>query len=292
LTVSSENIKELLRKRYPPNFIIRSPFTGTLILMIFLLCFALIYRPHQAHEARTFPFYFTMILYCTALAVPVLVFNLILNRIYRLTYKKEWNITRELLSDIFLLFLMGVSAYFAGFIIETPTPRWNLATFFDSLMSVVLIGMIPVLVFTLINIRYLLTPETSDEFAAFDHTPAGESHEKQIHIISKAKKEELSFLPSEFIYAESDGNYVIFHLFVREQLKEVMIRNSISEIDQQLSAIPFFMRIHRAFIVNLKKVSSKSGNSLGYQLKLAGSNNKIPVSRQNTRKFDQLIRQH
>jgi DNA-binding LytR/AlgR family response regulator len=70
----------------------------------------------------------------------------------------------------------------------------------------------------------------------------------------------------------------------------VIIRNSISEIEQQLAGIPYFMRTHRAFIVNLGKVISKNGNSLGYQLKLKGSNHIIPVSRQNTQIFDELTR--
>jgi DNA-binding LytR/AlgR family response regulator len=77
---------------------------------------------------------------------------------------------------------------------------------------------------------------------------------------------------------------------MQERTSEVIIRNSISEIENQLDEVPFFMRIHRAFIVNLEKVSSKKGNSLGYQLKLKGSNIILPVSRQNTQKFDQLIR--
>jgi DNA-binding LytR/AlgR family response regulator len=51
------------------------------------------------------------------------------------------------------------------------------------------------------------------------------------------------------------------------------------------------MRTHRAFIVNVKKVSSKKGNSLGYQLKFNGVDEGIPVSRQNVRRFDELIRQ-
>jgi DNA-binding LytR/AlgR family response regulator len=98
-------------------------------------------------------------------------------------------------------------------------------------------------------------------------------------------------MPGEFIYAESEGNYVVFHLIREERSSEVTIRNSISDIEHQLTVIPFFMRTHRAFIVNAAKVISKKGNSLGYQLKLEGSNNKIPVSRHNTGKFDELIRQ-
>jgi DNA-binding LytR/AlgR family response regulator len=71
-------------------------------------------------------------------------------------------------------------------------------------------------------------------------------------------------------------------------VKKEIIRNSINNIEQQLSGIPYFLRIHRAFIVNLKKVRSKQGNTLGYLIKLAGPEFKIPVSRKNTRIFNEL----
>jgi DNA-binding LytR/AlgR family response regulator len=83
---------------------------------------------------------------------------------------------------------------------------------------------------------------------------------------------------------------VVFHLIREEKTSRVIIRNSIREIEQQLAGITYFMRTHRAFIVNLGKVISKNGNSLGYQLKLEGSNHTIPVSRQNTQIFDELTR--
>ncbi|HDR51577.1 MAG TPA: LytTR family transcriptional regulator, partial [Mariniphaga anaerophila] len=54
---------------------------------------------------------------------------------------------------------------------------------------------------------------------------------------------------------------------------------------------PFFVRTHRAFIINLKKIKSKKGNSLGYRLRLQGTDSEIPVSRNNTRNFSQLLKQ-
>jgi DNA-binding LytR/AlgR family response regulator len=114
--------------------------------------------------------------------------------------------------------------------------------------------------------------------------------EELIHIESKLKKEELSFFPSQFIYAESDGNYVTFHLDIQGKTREVMIRNSISNIEQQLSGLPFCIRTHRAFIINTGKVTSRRGNTLGYRLKLAGADEEIPVSRQNIKSFDDLLK--
>jgi DNA-binding LytR/AlgR family response regulator len=120
---------------------------------------------------------------------------------------------------------------------------------------------------------------------------SGES-EELIRIESQLKKEELNFYPNQFIYAESDGNYTAFHLNLENQIKRKIIRNSISNIEQQLSSFPFLFRTHRAFIVNIKTVNSQKGNTLGYRLKLSGIDIEIPVSRQKTRDFDQILKRY
>ena len=115
--------------------------------------------------------------------------------------------------------------------------------------------------------------------------------EEIINISSKLKKEELNFYPSQFVYAASDGNYVDFYLEQNDQIIKETIRNSISSIEQQLSEIPYFIKTHRAFIVNLKKVQKRQGNALGYHLKLEGTKLEIPVSRQKIQIFNQRIEQ-
>jgi DNA-binding LytR/AlgR family response regulator len=68
-----------------------------------------------------------------------------------------------------------------------------------------------------------------------------------------------------------------------DKVQKKVIRNSITDVEQQLAHIPYLARTHRAFIVNLKKIKSKKGNSLGYRLRLQGTEAEIPVSRNNTR---------
>jgi len=215
--------------------------------------------------------------------------TLILKKIRFFSEHETWTFFKELLFDIIILFGISISAYFAGFVIEEPSSRWNLPTFLDSFQRALFLGVIPIFLFTLLNIRYLFNPLIFQ-----DYTTSSKENEKEtetlINITSKAKKEELSFYADQFIYAESRGNYIVFHLLVKDKTHTVTIRNSMSNIEQQFIKIPWFMRIHRAYIVNLKKVESKNGNTLGYRLKLTGNSDIVPVSRQNTSKFDQLIK--
>jgi len=206
--------------------------------------------------------------------------------------EKKWTVFKEIISALLVLSVLGLAIYFLGFLIETEpaTNRWRISTFLNSLGSAFLIGIIPLTFFSAINYRYLFAPVISSNET---DTPSNELEnavpEDLIRISSQLKKEDLSFYPSEFLYAESDGNYVIFHLLKNNVLKKESIRNSINSISQQLSGVPYFYRTHRAFLVNLKKVKSKQGNSLGYVIKLTGTDIRIPVSRTNTNDFNRLF---
>jgi hypothetical protein len=284
-------IQTILSRQFPQNYIIQKPLRGTLVFMVIVFCFASIYQPLGVQGARSFSVSFTMLIYCLLISLSVLGMAYVLKGTNCFSKLQGWTVAKELLSLVLILIIIGFSAYFSAFIIEKHGSRWNLYTFFDSFYRSVLICIIPLLFSSLIHIRFAFTPEISQEFPINIDKREKLATEEMIYIKSKAKKEELSFLPHEFIYATSEGNYVIFHLQRENKNCEIMIRNSVNEIEQQLAGFPYFMRTHRAFIVNLEKVISKKGNSLGYQLKVKGSNEVIPVSRNNTRQFDELTRQ-
>jgi hypothetical protein len=283
-------INKWLNKKYPQNFLLKNPYIGTLIFMAFCFGFILLYKPLNIHGARSFSLEFTMAVYCCAMAIPVVGIVAILKQTRYFSNANEWTITKEIISIALILLGMGIAVYFAGFLVEVPAQRWDLATFLNSFLGGFLIGIIPFSFFTVIHYRYLFVTDIIQNYNPKNDITSMKHPEELIRIVSRLKKEEVNFYPGQFIYAESDGNYVVFHLDVGGQPQKKIVRNSINNIAQQLLVIPFFMRTHRAFIVNLKKILSKKGNTLGYHLKLSGSDAEIPVSRQNTREFDQLLK--
>ncbi len=285
-------ISTWLNKKYPQNYIIRKPYAGAMIFLIVCICFALIYKPFQIHESRFFNTVITIALYCLIQAVPLIVFVKILKRTRYFSDAAGWTILKEISAILILLLSIGITVYFAGFLLEPPHMRWTLSTFFNSVITASLISVIPLAFFSIINYRYLFVTDLIKNFNTDINSMTPEQTEELIHIASQLKKEELVFYPGQFLYAESDGNYIIFHLNVENHIRKIIIRNSISNIEQQLSPIPYFFRIHRAFIVNIKKISSQKGNTLGYRLKFPGTDVEIPVSRQKTRDFDEVMKRY
>ena len=285
-------IGKWLNNAYPRNYIFKKPSVGSLIIIAFSFLFLTIYKPLQTHESQYFSYGLTMAIYCCAMAVPVIVITRLLKWTRYFSDSKEWTIIKEIIAVVLILLGTGIAIYFTGFLVEVPSPRWNLPTFFDSCKSAFLIGIIPFAFFSIINYRYLFVTDIEQRFNPETLPPSAVKSEELIQIASQLKKEALSFYPGQFIYAESEGNYVVFYLNVDSRIKKEVIRNSISNIAQQLSAIPFIMRTHRAFIVNVKKVSSRKGSTLGYHLKFTGTDAEVPVSRQNTRDFTVLLKQY
>jgi hypothetical protein len=281
-----------LNKKYPQNILIKNPLIGTIIILIFCVCFVLIYKPFQLHASRFFNIEMTVTIYFSIVAFALFGFVSLLKWIRFFSDPDDWTILKELLSIVISLLCMGITIYFSGFIMENPGNRWNLPTFFNSMEIAALIGIIPFMFFSVINYRSLFVTDIFKNFNTENNSLITEKTEGLVHIASQLKKEELEFYPVQFIYAESDGNYIVFHLYIENRIKKRVIRNSINNIEQQLSVIPYFFRTHRAYIVNIKKVSSQKGNTLGYRLKLTGIDTEIPVSRQKAHDFNEIMKRY
>lgn len=279
-----------IKKKFPRNYLIENPVAGAIINAFFWFIFILLYKPLQTKASPHLSFEITMAVYSIGSGLALLLSVWILNFFKWFSDIKKWTILREIVSVFLILTGIGTVVYLMGFLIETPTGRLNIATYLDSVSRSFLLGLFPFVLFSAVNYKYI--SDETDQYGIKDNIkipPENNQKEQTIRINSNLKKEELSFYPAEFIYAESDGNYVVFYILKNNALKKEIIRNSISNIEQQLGEIPYIIRTHRAFIVNLKKVKSKQGNILGYQLQLSGTDFIIPVSRNNIRKFDEAF---
>ena len=284
----NENSFALLKNPLPRNYILKNPLKGSLVLYVFFFGFTLIYRPLGTHPGRFSGYELTMAFYALFAALSAFGMLTLLNRSRWFSGETSWNITKELASILCILLTMGLAVYAAGFLLEEPAGRLNFSTLLNSVFNVALAGFLPFLFFILMNHRLWL-PESEVRIPESPEAPRGPS---KVNIISQLKKEELSFYPDELIYAESDGNYVHFYLLTENKVHKRTIRNSINQVEEQLAEYPRIFRTHRAFLVNLDKIRMRKGNSLGYQLKLVGIDEEIPVSRNNTRKFIQLLNSH
>jgi DNA-binding LytR/AlgR family response regulator len=280
-------IRNAFLKSFPQNFIFKHPRYGALLIALFTFLFTMLYQPLGSHAGRFFGFGATMAAYSLISAAVVFGMLKFLKRAKFFSKNHEWNLFKELSAIFIVLLGMGIVIYFAAFLLEEPAERWNLATLLDSIQKSFLIGIIPFLFFSVLNYR---SRNISNRSIHGDSSP-NIAAEELIQINSQLKKETLSFYPSQFLFAVSEGNYVNFFIQTDGKIQKKVIRNSINDVEQQLVEIPYLFRTHRAFIANLKKIKTKKGNSLGYRLRLWGIEEEIPVSRNKSKEFNKLYKQ-
>lgn len=286
------NIYNLFNAKYPQNYIVRKPFVGFLILLLFSFLFVTIYRPLNAHESEALNYAETMAVYSLSSALSALLFILILKKIPFLSRREKWTLGKEIIAILFIVFGMGTSIYFMAFLLEPPADRWNLATILNSYLNAFLVAVLPLAFFSLVNIQYLINYKELQYGEQSHNGSTEDAKNKKILIKSKLKKEELEFFPSQFLYAESDGNYVDFNIIREGKIIKKTIRNSISNVEMQLSGVPSMLRVHRAYIVNLEMIKSRKGNTAGFRLTLKNGDKEIPVSRYNTSIFERVYKNY
>ncbi len=282
-------IRDLSGKRFPRNFVMKNPFAGAFVLVAFCFIFLLIYKPLSVRESKFFSFGTTLAIYSLMMYLPAALTGKALNNTRYFSEKSDWTFLKDLLSYVIIILVLGIIVYLLGFIMEDYHKRLNLSTFLNSIIRIILICIVPFLIPLLFNYRYLLISDTVVDFLP-DVSDTKNETLKPIKIASRLKKEQLSFPADQLIYAESDGNYVNFYLSIDNKTVTKTIRNSIIDIEEQLSSLEFIFRTHRAFLVNIKMIKTARGNSLGYRLKLNGSESEIPVARNRVPEFNMLVK--
>ena len=100
-----------------------------------------------------------------------------------------------------------------------------------------------------------------------------------IKFASKNNDETIIIDLEQFICVKSEGNYLKVFFSEENIFKSKLIRNSISNIEEQLIVFKKVKRCHRSYIVNLDKVEKMTGNARNLNLHISNMNFTIPVSR-------------
>ena len=89
---------------------------------------------------------------------------------------------------------------------------------------------------------------------------------------------------SDFLFAESRDNYVEIYWLENGEVQRQLFRCTLLELEECNAGTPLF-RCHRAFIINLYKISHVTGNAAGFQVTVHHQVPPVPVSRSYTTAF-------
>lgn len=113
-----------------------------------------------------------------------------------------------------------------------------------------------------------------------NHIPENNTLSKLCEFSSDSKKEsDIIINIDEIIYISSQGNYASFFLKKASGIEEVVVRITLSLVEQKLKEHSSIIRCHKSYIINSKYMYTVKGNARGYILKSKELDFTIPVSR-------------
>lgn len=220
----------------------------------------------------------------------------------------KWTVRSQLLWLIWRFLTMGLTCYLYS--VYTGDLKPGFYAFLQIQVNVILCGIIPVAFLILFWQNHLLKRNLAEaleldrdivksaaagmhgEDTSYSGTHPDFASGSELLRFAGENKGELLELPGNALYyMSSQDNYVEFVWEEKGSVKRALLRSTLSSVEEILTGRPSFFRSHRAYLVNLSKVSAVAGNAQGYTLELPGIGVQIPVSRGRGKELNRLLKE-
>jgi len=195
-----------------------------------------------------------------------------------------WNIKKEILWNLWILFTILVGYFFLNNWIGVMKFSFNMV------IKLVLTAVVPISAMIIVNHNKILRShlKLADELnkKLKDNKLI---QEKIVHFNSDYQKDSLAVKISLLLFIRSANNYIEVFWKDGETIKNQMVRCSMLSAEEILKEHKFIIKCHRSFIVNVKYIVRIEGNSQGYRLFFDNINFPIPVSKNSVTKLQELI---
>ncbi len=209
----------------------------------------------------------------------------------------NWTVLHEMLTFAGLFLLAGlVNTGLQPWLYATGAAR-DLDLVVQNVGNTFLVGFLILGILTAVNFNYLV--RSQEEKAALlrlilhgntgsvENVPAS----KGMKVAIDSKHDQFSIDPETLLYAMADGNYVEVFERTEQEVQRQLRRIPLKSLEAQLAHIPHIMQVHRAYLVNVRAIEQITGNAQGYQLRITGADQLVPVSRSYMDSFNQAISQ-
>ncbi len=271
----------ILNKSYPQT---QNIWKSAIFISLFISLFLYVFQPFGLQLLQHDYKGLVLIGYGLVTFMVLLTNKIMLPLVIPTVFQEDmWTIKKQILWLIWLLFSISLGNYLYA-VLFTVIPWSGFYGLLIFIAFTVAIGIIPIVLITFISQNAMLKKNMahSQEINATIHKKI----EKQEDIIAVESGKQIVNINADHIIAiESEGNYIKVLTVEDDEVKSELIRNTIKNLEDQLSSRLSFFKCHRAFIINLSYVENVSGNSQGFNVDLLKLDKSIPVSRTYTKDF-------
>ncbi|WP_347173066.1 LytR/AlgR family response regulator transcription factor [Polaribacter uvawellassae] len=247
----------------------------------FVFIFLYIFKPFNLYSIVDFVLEYTILL--GIITTSGVFFMLIVPPLLFKNYFDEdkWTVGRNLFVILIGLIIIGSFMWYLGNLYKSTfgIKGLNYITF---LTYTFLVGTIPLLFFVFINEKGSRErrEKKANEINELKKEKLVEKVlKKEVTICSDNQKEKIVFKVDDLVYISSQGNYASFFIRKNTDLKEKILRVTLTKIDEELQDYSKIIRCHKSYIINVNFITDINGNARGYLLKSDIIPFDIPVSR-------------
>jgi hypothetical protein len=281
-------IKQYLQQPYP---LYEKRWNIIVAISLFISFFMLFFQPFglSAFESN-YRLYFEIgygVVTFLVLLIDLFAFPLLFKKTFKF---QQWTVLKQIIWQVWILVSIGIVNFlYSSFFLSFTN---NLKAFLYFQFYTLVVGIMPVVVVTVINQNRLLAEnlkianEYNNDFTAkTDNAPDNE----KVSLVAENSKDRLEVNSSDLIYITSTGNYIQAFYQKENELKSIVLRNTLKQTEDQLKENHSMIKCHRAFLVNKNKIVRVKGNSQGLRLVLEGTDEEIPVSRNLSKSLMDII---
>jgi len=287
-----------LKQPSPINIDTKLDLTISFLISLFVFFFLLIFQPFGLSTTEP-SLRYIMISGFAAVCFLILAFNLLLiPRLLKKVFSEEtWTVYKRIIWHIWIVFTIGLGNYFFACLLDAIYGFYELG--FNLLISfqviTLFIAIFPIIVCAIWNQNYWLqrnlkaAEEISTRLQYLElQTIDLSGFDQKVALFAENGREKYEFQIGSLLYISSEGNYV--EVFSQNEGVEIrLLRNSLKKTEVQLRDYPFIFKCHRAYIVNINKITKATGNAQGFKLTLGNVDKRIPVARSYTKQFKELL---
>jgi hypothetical protein len=208
---------------------------------------------------------------------------IIIERLFLSFFKeKNWSLCKELFWLFCVVFSIGLGNVFYTILFSDQNQELTSGYVINFLLITFAVAVFPISLFTITKFNYLLKKHTTlasyvNDSLKTETKPIQQN--KYISLYSYNEKKKVEFDIENLYYIESKGNDIELNIYEDSLIISKSLRNTFKKSLGYLADSPEIVQCHRAYIVNLSKISKARGNSQGLVLKLANCDVEVPVSR-------------
>lgn len=273
----------IFRTQYPNSETTKETILTSSVVGILLYLFLIIYQPFGTSNFEHSHKYLLLFPYAIITGFSFFLVNLLVTK-----QKRKWTIGLELLKVFLSLFLVSTLSYLYNtlFLSKVNLSFENYLYMFAYTLA---LGLPVSAIYILARYIYLnnknkttknkTISESNSIFKSENYIGTNQNNlEQKLCIESDYANFSLEIQPEDFVFAESADNYCIIYFYHNGILQKEMVRISLTKLLNQIQT-EAIKKVHRSFIVNLKKVTKFKGNTSGYKISIENIDKDLIISR-------------